>query len=172
MSAPVPFPNCWWVTDQLLAGPVFFSGDLTSDVRNLTKLEGAGISTIISLVGLEPYYSDETEAEIFGWAIAPRFIWLGFNIPVGTAPDVETMGIILQWIDAGLLKDKKVYLHSGAGCGRTGAVVGCWLARHEIAVGSAIVDYLADIRAAAGLTSPCPETNSQIDIAIHWRPGK
>ena len=104
MNTAVPFEGCWWATYSLLAGPAFFSGDLTPDVRKLALLEKAGISTIISLVGLDDYYSDENEAEVLAWAIVPRFVWLGFGIPNGTAPNKETMKIMLQWIDVGLGK--------------------------------------------------------------------
>jgi len=169
MSALLPFPGCWWVTDNLLAGPAFFSGDLTKDVRNLAALESAGISTIVSLVGLDHYYGDETESEIFAWAIVPRFIWLGFDLPNGTAPTKETMLTLLQWIDIGLKKNGKVYLHCHSGRGRTGTVVGCWLARHGIALGESVIDYIAELRQAFDLPLPCPETATQREMVIHWR---
>ena len=172
MSAPVPFPNCWWVTDSLLAGPAFFTGDLTTDVRSLAKLEAAGISTIVSLASYADYYPDETEADIFAWAVVPRFIWFGFDIPIGTAPDKDTMLVILQWIDGGLLKDKKVYLHSGDGCGRAASVVGCWLARHGIAVGTAALDHMAEQRVEAGLSELCAQSAPQIEAVTHWRMGR
>jgi hypothetical protein len=166
---PSPFSGCWWVTDSLLAGPTFFSGDLTNDVRNLAVLESAGISTIISLVGLDDYYADETESEIFAWAIVPRFTWLGFTIPDGTAPDKETMQKLLQWVDVGLMKGGKVYLHCHSGRGRTGTVVGCWLARHGIALGEAVIDQIAELRQSFDLPLPCPETTAQREMVIHWR---
>jgi hypothetical protein len=165
----VPFANCWWVTDSLLAGPTFFSGDLTTDVRNLAALESVGISTIVSLVGLNDYYTDETESEIFAWAVVPRFIWMGLAIPDGTAPNKVTMEILLQWIDVGLMKDGKVYLHCHTGRGRTGTVVGCWLARHGIALGEAAIDYIAELREKFNLPLPCPETMEQCEMVMRWR---
>lgn len=169
MSAPLPLMKSWWVTDNFLAGPVFFSGDLTADVRNLAKLEAAGISTIISLVGLDQYYSDEIESEIFAWAIVPRFVWYSMEVEDGSAPGSDTMQMILQWIDVALMKDRKVYLHCHSGRGRTGTVVGCWLARHSIALGDAVIDHMAELRAAAGLSGSCPETPAQIELVTHWR---
>jgi protein-tyrosine phosphatase len=171
MTARVPFSNCWWVTENLLAGPTFFSGDLTTDVRKLAALESVGISTIVSLVGLNDYYTDETESEIFAWAVVPRFVWMGFDIPDDTAPNKETMKILLQWIDAGLGKNRKVYLHCHSGRGRTGTVVGCWLARHGIALGEAAIDYMAELRESFNLPLPCPETPEQQEMVVHWKFG-
>ena len=168
MNTAFPFEGCWWVTGSLLAGPTFFSGDLTSDVRKLAVLEKAGISTIISLVGLGDYYSDENEAEVLAWAIVPRFVWLGFGIPNGTAPNKETMKIMLQWIDVGLRKNGKVFVHCHGGRGRSGTIVGCWLARHGIALGEAVIDYITERREPFGLTLPCPETPEQREMVIHW----
>ncbi len=168
MSEPVPFPKCWWATDKLLAGPTFFSGDLASDLKNLAALEKAGISTIISLVGLDDYYSNEIESEALAWTVVPRFAWLGFSIPDGTAPNKETMKTLLQWIDVGLRKNGKVFVHCHGGRGRSGVVVGCWLARHGVALGEAALDYIAERRELFGLSLPCPETPGQREMVIHW----
>jgi len=157
------------VTDRLLAGPAFFAGFRENVMANINALEAIGVTTIVSLVGVEHFYPDEEEAMEIIWEIAPRFIWLGFSLPDGTAPDPHTMQIMLTWIDAGLYGKGSVFVHCAGGCGRTGTLVGCWLARHGIAEGEAVVDYLDELRIAAGLPPGCPETPAQRQLITSWR---
>jgi hypothetical protein len=169
LSAPVPFSNCWWVTDQLVAGPVFFAGSFTTTQDNMDALEEAGVHMIVSLVGLDQFYPDPDEAEVIAWEIYPRFFWYGFSLPDGAAPNKETMGVILQWINVGLLEGGKVFVHCASGCGRTGTIVGCWLADRGIAKGEAALVRIAELRQAAGLSLPCPETEAQRELVRKWR---
>ena len=172
MKSEIPFPNCWWITDRLLAGPVFFAGPLEEVNEKMDALKAIGIEMIISLVGLNPFHPEEAEAEKIAWEIVPRFMWLGFDLSDGTAPDPETMKTILNWIDAGLRGESKVYLHCAGGCGRTATIAGCWLARHGFAEGEAALDYLDDLRVKADLPVGCPETLPQRERVTGWRKGK
>lgn len=172
MLPATPFPGCWWVTDRLLAGPVFWGGAPNEVFANMDALQQLGVKTIVSLVGINDFYQNEDEAEEIAWEIVPRFSWLGFALPDGEAPDVPTMQHILMWIDVGLLEDDSVYVHCRSGCGRTGTVIGCWLARHGIAEGTEVIDYLAQLRVAAGIPSKCPETEEQCRLVTSWRNGK
>jgi hypothetical protein len=165
----LPFPKCWWVTDRLLAGPVFFAGSREEVLCKIGALKAIGVQMIVSLVGIGQFYADEDEAEETAWEIAPSFIWLGFDFPDGTAPDPQTMQIMLDWIDAGLRGDGKVFAHCTGGCGRTGTLIGCWLARHAIAEGEAVLDYLDELRIAADLPTGCPETPAQRQLVTSWR---
>ena len=165
----VPFPKCWWVTDRLLAGPAFFAESHSAFLENMDALEGAGIRSIVSLVGLDEFFHDEDQAEEIAWKITPRFSWHGFALPDGTAPDFETMQVILDWIDAGLLDGGKVFVHCLSGRGRTGTAIGCWLARHGLAHGHSAIAHLTRLRKAAGLSNPCPETHAQCARIMGWR---
>ena len=172
MATTVPFPKCWWVTDHLLAGPVFFGGSLAALLDHMHALEAAGIRTIVSLVGVHQFYPDEDQGDAIAWEIVPRFSWHGFALPDGAAPDNDTMRLILSWIDVGLRGGDKVYVHCLSGRGRTGTIIGCWLARHGVAQGQGVVTRLTELREAAGLPIPCPETDAQRALIMRWRKGQ
>jgi protein-tyrosine phosphatase len=173
MAKPVPFSKCWWVTDHLLAGPAFFAGSSAALTENMDALESAGITDIVSLVSVEEFFLDEDEADAVIEQIHERFfIWHGFAIPDGSAPDKSTTQVILGWIDAGLRPRAKVFVHCLAGRGRTGTAIGCWLARHGIAQGESVIELLAMLRRAAGLRGDCPETRPQRERVTRWRVGE
>lgn len=172
MVSPVPFSRCWWVTDSLLAGPVFFGGSDALLIENMDALEEAGIKTIVSLVSLEEFYLDDDECDEVACKIADRFYNRGFALPDGSAPDKETMQVMLAWIDVTLSMKGKAYVHCVSGRGRTGTVVGCWLARHGIARGQELLDHLNTLRLANNLSIPCPETDAQRELVTRWRKGQ
>jgi protein-tyrosine phosphatase len=173
MAEPVPFPKCWWVTKHLLAGPAFFAGSSAALIENMDALESAGITDIVSLVSVEEFFPDEDEADALIEQIHDRFlIWHGFALPDGSAPDKSTMQVILSWIDAGLRPTAKVFVHCLSGRGRTGTVIGCWLARHGIAQGESVIERLATLRQVAGLRGDCPETPAQQERVTRWQVGQ
>lgn len=91
--------------------------------------------------------------------------------------DVGTMTRILDVIDANLDAGRTVYVHCWGGVGRTGTVVGCWLARHggsgEAAlemVGSLFSQMSAKKQAAhSGWGSP--QTEAQRAMVRRWVAG-
>jgi len=172
MPDPIPFPKCWWVSNNLLAGPVFFAGSRAEFNDNLDALAAARIGTIVSLVGVHELFSDEEQGDEVAWEIMSRFSHFGFALPDGSAPNEITMKTILGWIDVGQLGGRKVYLHCLSGRGRTGTAAGAWLARHGIASGEGVIDHLMLLRRAAGLSVPCPETEAQRELVINWRKGQ
>ncbi|GAB6112553.1 hypothetical protein JCM14713_23110 [Desulfomicrobium salsuginis] len=63
--------------------------------------------------------------------IDPQAEHHAFPVPDMGTPLVEaTTCDILYEIDSALARGKGVYLHCWGGVGRTGTLVGCWLARH------------------------------------------
>ncbi len=172
MDQAVPFSKCWWVTDNLLAGPVFFGGSDLSLVENMEALEQAGIETIVSLVSFDDFYPDTEESDALAWEITTRFYWTGFSLADGSAPDKETMQVMLGWIDVTLSMQGKAYVHCASGRGRSGALAGCWLARHGIASGQGVLNHLNKLRLSYNLSVPCPETDAQRELVTHWRKGQ
>jgi protein-tyrosine phosphatase len=65
--------------------------------------------------------------------------------------------------------DKPVHMHCWGGKGRTGTVVGCYLARHAMAAGSDVIDMIKELRKnTEDFSDPSPETREQINMVIKW----
>lgn len=94
---------------------------------------------------------------------------LQFPIRDVSVPSMTVMTRILDALDAVLESDGVVYLHCRGGRGRTGAVLGCWLARHGE---SDALGRLSHLTAGARAYFPrVPETAEQRRFVSHWRTG-
>src|SRR5207237_5121644 len=98
---------------------------------------------------------------IFGLDLYELFDHHIFPVPDGGVPSKEMMREVLNVIDNALESGHNVFVHCAAGRGRSGTVIGCWLVRHNIAVGHAALDELAAIRYSYGLFAPSPENPNQ-----------
>lgn len=126
-----PHPNTYWVRSGIfLAGEYPRALHHEESLEKLRLLIIAGITDFIDLTtpedGLMPY---EDLLLLVG---DERTRYHRFPIPDLGVPhsDVETVRI-LDTIDALLDSGRAVYLHCWGGIGRTGTIVGCWLARHD-----------------------------------------
>ena len=83
------------------------------------------------------------------------------------------MKSILDDVDNAIQSGKPVYLHCLAGIRRTGSVVGCYLARHDIAVGAKALDLIRRLRANdPNAHVPSPESDIQQDLVRSWKVGE
>jgi protein-tyrosine phosphatase len=58
------------------------------------------------------------------------------------------------------------------GKGRTGTVVGCYLARHGYAAGNEVIKKIKELRKKTeDFSDPSPETGKQINMVIKWGKG-
>ncbi len=160
-----PIDNCYWVVPGLfLAGEYPRNhGDLTSSDK-VAALTDFGVNAFVDL-------TEEGE-------LAPYTQWLDpeshthERFPIRDAGTPASPGFttsILDAIDGHIGEGRLVYLHCHGGIGRTGTIVGCWLARHERS-GPNALERLSklweDCPKSAWIRSP--ETAGQCLYVINW----
>ena len=88
-------------------------------------------------------------------------------------PAVAQMQKILDAIDQASVSGQIVYVHCWGGKGRTGTVVGCYLARQGVAVGEAALKLLSQLTKAAPYDfGYVPQTPAQCAFVRNWRQGQ
>ena len=179
MSVDTPYSRSYWVVpNQLLAG--FYPGDLQRDgaITKIDALIAHGIRSIVDLTeddgdginGLRPY-----AGLLYERAAHRREVltWVRMPIVDMGVPSKIAMRLILDFIDRSLHYDRPVYVHCWGGLGRTGAVVGCYMARHSIAVGQAALERIKILRKDEGAAyMDSPQTDAQRDMVREWVPGE
>ena len=165
---------------MLLAG--WYPGDLDAKRAHekLRGLVGAGIRYIINLM-------EEDEVDKKGNPFIPYHGQLMrmaaesgvdvtcVRIPIKdmSVPPRLTMARILDEIDQAIAHDLPVYVHCWGGRGRTGTVVGCYLARHGIAVGHDALNRIQELRRiTANASASSPETEQQREMVCCWKVGE
>jgi protein tyrosine/serine phosphatase len=167
----VPFDWSYWVVPgRFLAGCDPISGFSGDPRENLKALLDHGIRYIIDLTeprSINHGYEQELKA-----LAQDR----GLNITIEHAP-IENFSVpsrkvmrqILNSIDRRLEEGRPVYLHCLGGLGRTGTVVGCWLARHGT-TGPAALSRLQELRQNAGNAHMAsPENEDQAKMVLSWK---
>ena len=129
-APPTPIENCYWVDPgKLLAGEYPRNRDDASSRRKLQALTDAGVSAFIDLTEADETTRVDTLKPYAQWL--QHGIHRRFPIPDGSVPDSPAVTtVILDTIDEHLAAGRTVYVHCWGGVGRTGLIVGCWLARH------------------------------------------
>jgi hypothetical protein len=175
-SPPLPFTRSYWVQPRRLLGG-FYPGDRDPAVARakLTALLDCSITRIISLMPategdhagrpFTPYHDD------FLALAAQRGLeaqWHRHSIRDLGVPTAADMVTILDRLDGSLAADAGVYVHCWGGRGRTGTVMGCWLARHGDPC------PLLRLRQLTHHARPhfphVPETEAQQAFVQNWQP--
>ncbi|MGV3662030.1 MAG: protein-tyrosine phosphatase family protein [Prosthecobacter sp.] len=134
----LPFARSYWaLPGQLLGG--FYPGDRDDAVTlgKLNALLDCGVTQIINL--MQATEGDHAGRQFISYEqsflqlAAQRGIragWARHPIQDLSVPNPAQMTVILNEIDTALSRGGCVYVHCWGGRGRTGTVIGCWLARH------------------------------------------
>jgi len=166
MTQPIKY--CYWVEPgKLLAGEYPRNKDEKSSQEKLNALLCAGVMAFIDLTeeneGLEPY------SALIGAASYQRFPIRDVLIP--ESPD--TTIVILDAIDRHIERGQLVYVHCLGGVGRTGVIIGCWLARHGRG-GEAALIHLRELwrECPKSVSKESPETRGQELYILSWEAGR
>ena len=148
--------------------------------RKLAGLIRCGVGLVINLMDAdevnrngEPFVDYRPLLEALARESA-RFIQCE-RLPIRDmdVPIVARCREILDTIDRPMRKGQIVYVHCWGGKGRTGTVIGCYLARHGLAVGDAALKRLNELTKAAPFDfGYVPQTPAQCDFVRNWRQGQ
>jgi dolichol-phosphate mannosyltransferase len=160
-----PLPNSYWVIPgRLLAGEYPLGADEADTSARLARLDEAGVDCFMDLTEEHelPGYSHLLPARSTHIRAAIADTW----VPENAAQTLQ----ILSDIRAALLRGRCVYVHCRAGIGRTGLIVGCFLAEEE-RDGRAALKQLNRLwqQSARSVSWPkVPQTAEQADYIRRW----
>ena len=161
-----PIDNCYWVrAGRLLAGEYPRTKEERSTPAKLDALLDAGVAAFIDL-------TEPDELLPYGHRLNGQ-THERFPIPDVSVPETAVCEQALDAIDSHLAAGRVVYVHCWGGVGRTGVVIGCWLARH----GSGGADGLAQLRqlwesCPKSARRESPETQDQKRFVLGWSAGQ
>jgi protein-tyrosine phosphatase len=96
---------------------------------------------------------------------------LSFPVRDYSVPPDDVLVAILDAVDGELADGRTAYLHCVGGLGRTGLVVGCWLARHGRTGDEALARVAELVRLTPGGHMLSPETPAQRETVRRWPTG-
>jgi hypothetical protein len=167
-----PIPESYWVVPGcfLAGGYPVHSRNQALIGPNLTTFLEAGFNTFFDLTrpGERPPYLAELQDQAARYGISIQYQRL--EIQDWSLPEHASMVTLLDAIDAALSAGRKVYLHCWGGIGRTGMTVGCWLVRHGLTGGQALIRLNELYRTAeqSRLYHQSPETDAQVQFILSW----
>lgn len=175
-----PFTRSYWAAPgKLLAGE--YPGDLnTAKAREkLAGLVQCGVRLVINLVepgeknrSGQPFVDYRPMLDDIAQRAGRSVRCERLSIRDNDVPTVDHMRKILDAIDAANAAGQIVFVHCWGGKGRTGTVVGCWLARHGLATGDAAVKRVKELTLASPYDfGPVPQTSAQCDLVRKWKTG-
>jgi protein-tyrosine phosphatase len=175
MNPALPFQHSYWVVPgKLLAGAYPGTVDSAMTPEHLSAMVDAGVTLVINLMKaseertigrfIDPY---ESSLMAMGNERGRTIHLARFPIADRSIPTSEQMASILQTIRQEMDVCGVVYVHCMGGIGRTGTVIGCYLAENGHA------DPLAELRRLTTSESehfwPTPQTDEQRKFVINWK---
>jgi hypothetical protein len=160
-----PLSNSYWVLPgRLLAGEHPFGEDPVAAQNRFASLREAGIDYFIDLteVGERPNYHRLLHRQ----ADYVRFPIADSEVP----KEAQQMQRIQTSMREALARQRNIYVHCRAGIGRTGMVVGCYLADEGLGGKEALKQLNKLWRQSARAQSwpKVPQTAAQADYIWRW----
>jgi hypothetical protein len=160
-----PLSNSYWVIPRrILAGEYPGGIDDASARARLERLHRAGIDSFIDL-------TEEGELPPYRHLLPRHTEYLRSAIVDAWVPNnVSQTQALLEAIRAALERGRGVYVHCRAGIGRTGLIVGCFLAEQENNGKTALktLNRLYRESERAATWPQVPQTAEQADYIRHW----
>lgn len=170
MEKPPILASYWVQAGKLLAGQ--HPGVATRLAsQNLRRLLEVGVSVFIDLTPKDEYYEYKQFAELEASRLHRMIAYYRFGIADNDVPSLSMMCAILDTIDTAILANRTVYVHCMHGTGRTGTVIGCYLARHGT-VGEAALTTLHALRQGTiNDEIKSPRHKNQQTMVLNWKKG-
>ncbi|HXR20904.1 MAG TPA: dual specificity protein phosphatase family protein [Steroidobacteraceae bacterium] len=160
-----PLENSYWVrAGSLLAGEYPCGDDQAETQERLRRLLQAGIDAFVDLTqpGELPEYRS---------LLPPHVHYLRSPILDAQIPaDAAQMRAIQAHLQDTLARGRRVYVHCHAGIGRTGTVIGCYLAEQGLEGGQALrkLNQLWRQSARSAYWPAVPQTAEQTEFILRW----
>jgi Protein-tyrosine phosphatase len=160
-----PLPNTYWVIPGRLLAGEYPIGEGSADARaRLAQFREARINYFIDL-------TEPGEMPAYRHLLPVHTKYLGSPIPdCATPKDASQTLRLLSDIRAGLESKRSLYVHCRAGIGRTGLIIGCYLAS-ESGNGKEALKELNRLwqQNERALSWPkVPQTGEQADYIRRW----
>lgn len=168
----LPFETAYWVIEgKLMAGP-HPGGIFETAPENIAQLfYNCNIRHFVDLTEKGEY-----DPYIPSWGKVHAFTYKQFPIKDFAIPTPQFAKSILDYIDARIDEGRgAVYVHCYAGLGRTGTIVGIYLARHGIAEGEGVAEKIKELRDSARISAhfyDSPQSRAQFKMIKEWKKGE
>lgn len=170
-STPLPIANAYWVIpNQLLAGeyPAFVG--TPEATKRLNAFLDAGITLFLNLTVAGEYDAPDYEPLLQELAEqrSQKVYHVRHPIRDMHAPSIDLMHDIQHTLKLAFEQGEVVYVHCFGGIGRTGTVIGCFLAEQGSSGKAAIAKLARMRRAIPSANRKSPETRSQRAMVEKW----